>query len=164
VADYFVWFVNRFTRYITSTWADKYSTRPSFREHFVFAHSNFCKNVFSRMFNISYRFLWPFEIRDAYTRNTLTGLLSFSSAFTNRLGDVRCWAMTRDFITAYPEFEGDVPLFEPQPTHLSLGVTRFEKEKYVRQRALTHSNAEDEAADEDMLRQASHFNPIDWLG
>lgn len=91
---------------------DDHTPTPFFREHFVFKHGNICKNAFSRMFNMSFRFLWPFEVRDAYTRNTETGLLSFPSAFSERMADVRCWAMARDFVTAYPEFEGDVPLYE----------------------------------------------------
>jgi hypothetical protein len=32
-----------------------------------------------------------------------------------RADDVRCYAMTASFLMKYPEFQGDVPMFDPVP-------------------------------------------------
>jgi hypothetical protein len=70
------------------------------------------------MFASSFRFLWPFEVRDTYVQNRETRLFHFSSTFLERTEDLRCWCMEVDFVNAYPEFRGDIPLFNSRAPQL----------------------------------------------
>jgi hypothetical protein len=65
------------------------------------------------------RFLWPFAVTDAFAPNQQTGLLEFTRAFLDRRDDLRCWTIRKDFFDIYPEFEDDVPVYEP-----SLGLVK----------------------------------------
>jgi hypothetical protein len=85
------------------------------REHLVFNHKKYCNNTFSNDYGLAFRFLWPFEVRDTYLKNRETGLYQFSADFTERANDLRCWSMKSEFLTKYPEFQGDVPIFDPAP-------------------------------------------------
>lgn len=92
--------------------------RPGFRERIIFGHGEYCNNTFSKMFASSFRFLWPFEVRDTYVQNRETRLFHFSSTFLERTEDLRCWCMEVDFVNAYPEFRGDIPLFNSRAPQL----------------------------------------------
>lgn len=46
-------------------------------------------------------------------RNTMTGLYSYSPAFTERQQDLRCWTMRSDFFEKFPELRSDIPAFNP---------------------------------------------------
>lgn len=89
--------------------------RPGFREHLVFDHRKYHNNTFSNDYGVSIRFLWPYELRDTYLINRQTGLFQFSADFIERADDLRCYTMKSQFLTKYPEFQGDVPVFDPAP-------------------------------------------------
>lgn len=95
------------------------------REHLVFNHKKYCNNIFSTDYGNGFRFLWPFELRDAYLKNRETGFYQFSADFINRTNDLRCYTMKADFLAKYPEFQGDIPIFEPAPRKGKLGGVGF---------------------------------------
>ncbi|CAH0045842.1 unnamed protein product [Clonostachys solani] len=82
---------------------------PGVRERFVFFQHRYCSNTFWKVFAESFRLLWPFEFRDCYQRNVMTGAYSLSPAFESRLYDINCWAMTTDFFYHFPDFRSDIP-------------------------------------------------------
>lgn len=58
-------------------------------------------------------FMWPFEPENTFTRNTVTGLYSYSPEFIRRQTDLRCWTMRSDFFHKFPELKPDIPAFNP---------------------------------------------------
>ncbi|CAG9956859.1 unnamed protein product [Clonostachys rosea f. rosea IK726] len=82
---------------------------PGVRERFVFFQHRYCSNTFWKVFAESFRLLWPFEFRDCYQRNVMTGAYSLSPAFESRLYDINCWAMTNDFFYHFSDFRSDIP-------------------------------------------------------
>ncbi len=89
--------------------------RPGFREHVIFNHQRYCNNDFSRLFAHSIKFLWPYEVRDTYVRNRETNLYHFSRTFLDQADDLRNYSLDSKFFVKYPEFQGDVPIYESLP-------------------------------------------------
>ena len=87
----------------------------------VFHCETYCRDAFSKRFAEKFKFLWPFEVRDMYTRNRETQLYQFSRTFLDRADDLRCYCMDSSFFGVYPEFRGDIPIFNSLPKHLDLG-------------------------------------------
>ncbi|PVH68272.1 hypothetical protein DL98DRAFT_441576 [Cadophora sp. DSE1049] len=93
VIDYFVW--------------------PELREFLILnAHKRKASNRIAAAFASSLRFLWPFDLGDAWTRNRHTGLYSYSKLFDESFSDIRSWALTRDFFELDPELYGHVPCYD----------------------------------------------------
>lgn len=73
---------------------------------------------FSVAFCTQFRFLWPFEPRDVFQHNKYTGRYLISRRFEECSLDLRCWAMTADFHTLFPELAGEISIFNPTPLSL----------------------------------------------
>ncbi|KAH6699807.1 hypothetical protein BKA61DRAFT_208170 [Leptodontidium sp. MPI-SDFR-AT-0119] len=98
---------------------------PGFREHLVFGHRKYNNNTFANDYGRSVRFLWPYELRDTYLKSRQTGLYRFSGDYIQRADDIQCYTMTMQFLCKYPEFQGDVPVFDPAPGMIhALGGSR----------------------------------------
>ncbi|KAH8586968.1 hypothetical protein B0O99DRAFT_643118 [Bisporella sp. PMI_857] len=93
IIDYFVW--------------------PELREYLILHAQKELSNQVAAAFASSLRFLWPFDLCDAWTRNRQTNLYSFSRLFDERFSDVKNWALTSDFFDSYPELIGCVPSCDP---------------------------------------------------
>lgn len=87
----------------------------------IFSHTKYHNNTFSTDYGLSLRFLWPFSLRDTYLKNLETGLYQFSADFLERADDLRCYTMKASFLVKYPEFVGDVPVYDPAPRMLLNG-------------------------------------------
>ncbi|KAH9207556.1 hypothetical protein DL95DRAFT_527832 [Leptodontidium sp. 2 PMI_412] len=90
IIDYFVW--------------------PELREFLILNTGKAeASNQIAAVFVSSLRFLWPFDLGDAWTRNRHTDLYSYSKLFDEYFNDVRTWSLTRDFFELYPSLCGHVP-------------------------------------------------------
>ncbi|KAH7333523.1 hypothetical protein BKA65DRAFT_507981 [Rhexocercosporidium sp. MPI-PUGE-AT-0058] len=90
IIDYFVW--------------------PELREFLILNTGKAeASNQIAAVFVSSLRFLWPFDLGDAWTRNRHTGLYSYSQLFNEYFNDVRSWSLTQDFFELYPSLCGYVP-------------------------------------------------------
>lgn len=90
IIDYFVW--------------------PELREFLILnADKTGASNQIAAAFVSSLRFLWPFDLGDAWTRNRHTGLYSYSKLFDEYFNDIRSWSLTGDFFELYPSLCRYVP-------------------------------------------------------
>jgi hypothetical protein len=85
------------------------STSPEKRKHSNQFVSAFCTNL---------RFRWPHELCDIWTKNSNTGLYSFSPAFYERFEDVQCWTLNSDFFDFRPDLIGYIPIYNPSPCNV----------------------------------------------
>lgn len=76
---------------------------PGMREHILFAPRKYATNRFMDSFRNYCRFVWNHHPEDTFTRNTVTGLYSYSPNFITRQTDLRCWSMRSDFFNLFPE-------------------------------------------------------------
>ncbi len=97
--------------------------RPGFRER-LSCCNDYYTDAFLQATYSCFRFLWPHDIKDAYTLNQRTGLFQISKNFLARIHDLRCWTMDSDFLNKYPDFQGDIPVSNPIPPHLSLTASQ----------------------------------------
>ncbi|RDW67532.1 hypothetical protein BP6252_08928 [Coleophoma cylindrospora] len=67
------------------------------------------------LFAQSIKFLWPYEFRDTYVRNRNTNLYEFSKTFLHQANDLGCYTLDSSFFAKYPEFQGDVPIYQSLP-------------------------------------------------
>ena len=79
---------------------------PQVRKHLQTAGINQCSNRGAVAFTESFRFVWPWEVRDAYKINKTTGLYSFSEAFLKNFNDISSFRLLANHL---------IP-FEVQPT------------------------------------------------
>lgn len=103
--------------------------RPGLRERFVFHQHKYCTNKFWTLFCSSFRILWPYEFRDCYTFNTLTGEYRVSPMFDERISDLRSWTMSAAMFEAWPELVSDIPHYNPicsAPSARSVGLTNHQ--------------------------------------
>lgn len=74
-----------------------------------------------------FRFIWPHDLKAAFHINPETGLSHFSPRFLEHLQDIRCWTMNSDFLITFPDFRGEIPIWNAGPSGLlSTGVTYSE--------------------------------------
>lgn len=77
--------------------------------------------------HMMFRFIWPYDLKATYHINPQTGLSQFSPRFLEHLQDIRCWTMNSDFLVTYPDFRGEVPVWNAGPSALlSTAVTYAE--------------------------------------
>ncbi|KAH7002704.1 hypothetical protein B0J12DRAFT_692389 [Macrophomina phaseolina] len=81
---------------------------PGVRERLVFSEHEYCANSFWRCAFSSTRLAWPFDLRDAYVRNLVTGKLHLSPYFRMCIRDLSNWAMSPEFLNQYPELRDDI--------------------------------------------------------
>jgi hypothetical protein len=85
------------------------SLRPELREYLLHCPNIDLSNKTAAAFAAHLRFLWPFDLSDAWMWNTETGLYSFSKLFEERLNDISSWAMSTEFFELYPHMTGYIP-------------------------------------------------------
>ncbi|CAG9996368.1 unnamed protein product [Clonostachys byssicola] len=137
------WYLARPSQKIAHSYAIDYFSWPGLRERFVFEQHRYCTNRFWKTFSDNLRILWPFEFRDCFSRNVLTGQYSISPAFQERIDDIRSWTMSSDMFNAWPEFLADIPVYNP--ICLSLPTSRSHlKRPVLRNRDLLADRSETE--------------------
>lgn len=102
-------YLKRPSQDLLHSYATEYFAWPGLREKFINTEHRYCSNMFWQLFCKDFRFLWQYEFRDCYTRNTETGLYSISPTFRDRIHDIRSWSMGQDFFKEYPECQNDIP-------------------------------------------------------
>jgi hypothetical protein len=90
----------------------EYFVWPGLREHIIFSPRRYAVNRFMDTFRNSFRFLWPFDLSDAFAKNKMTGLYSFTPRFVEGQGFLRCWTMHADFFRQFPELKRDMPIYD----------------------------------------------------
>lgn len=68
-----------------------YFAWPQVRNQLLVQGITYCSGDASMAFAQSFRFVWPWEIRDIYKVNRGTGLFSFSEAFLRSWNDLSCY-------------------------------------------------------------------------
>ncbi|KAH6985120.1 hypothetical protein EDB80DRAFT_624655 [Ilyonectria destructans] len=81
---------------------------PGVRERLVFSEHEYCTNAFWRSAFSNANVAWPFDFRDAYVRNSVTGKLYLSPCFRQCIQDLSNWAMAPEFLNQYPELRDDI--------------------------------------------------------
>ncbi|OQV10423.1 hypothetical protein CLAIMM_14424 [Cladophialophora immunda] len=92
---------------------------PGFRERLSICH-DYYTDVFLHATHTMFRFLWPYDFKEAFKLNVQTGLCHLSPRFLASMHDIRCWTMNSDFFQSWPDFRGDVPVSNPEPAQPSL--------------------------------------------
>lgn len=108
-------YLKRPSQDLLHSYATEYLAWPGLREKFISTEHRYCSNLFWQLFCKDFRFLWQYEFRDCYVRNTETGLYSISPIFHDRIHDIRSWSMGQDFFKAYPECKNDIPSWDSIP-------------------------------------------------
>jgi hypothetical protein len=103
----------------------------------------YANNRFWDAYRQSFKFAWPFDISDAYTRDDSTQLYSLSLAFKQRIYDLGSWTMKREFFQQFGEFSGSIAVFEP-----------------VTNRSLTGRSASNSARNSPQSSQQTHVPKI----
>jgi len=112
-------FLNSPSQAIAHSYAIDFFAWPGVRERFVFAQHRYCSNSFWHLFNSCLHILWPYELRDCYSRNATTGHYSISSSFDKRLFDINAWTMSDEIFKKWPEFYSDFPGYNRMPMTVS---------------------------------------------
>ncbi|KIX95084.1 uncharacterized protein Z520_09000 [Fonsecaea multimorphosa CBS 102226] len=103
IADFYVW--------------------PGFRERLTVCQ-HYYSDTFLRIMHTMFRFMWPYDLKAASLISPQTGLSHFTPRFLEHLKDIQCWTMNSDFLAAYPDFRGEVPVWNSGPAGLlTTGVT-----------------------------------------
>ncbi|RAH77865.1 hypothetical protein BO86DRAFT_392261 [Aspergillus japonicus CBS 114.51] len=66
---------------------------PQFRDTWIVKGMEYADENCAASFGARIRFEWPFELRDVYKRNVLTGTVSFSAEFESRYRDLGSWRL-----------------------------------------------------------------------
>ncbi|KAH6889800.1 hypothetical protein B0T10DRAFT_538112 [Thelonectria olida] len=103
------WLLSRPSQSLPHSSAIDFFVWPGVRERFVFSQHQYCSNFFWKVFVECFRISWPFEFRDCYKRNIMTGRYSVSPEFTDCIWDINSWTMTVDFFGHFPEMYSDIP-------------------------------------------------------
>jgi hypothetical protein len=98
---------------------------PGFRHVLVEHPQKYISNYFSDKFRYNLKFLWPYGISNAYTKDPITQTYSSTQEFMSRQWDIRCWTMRRRFFDGAEELISSIPTFDvPLHKPLSLGSTQ----------------------------------------
>lgn len=98
---------------------------PGFRHVLVEQPQKYISNYFSDKFRYNLKFLWPYGISNAYTKDPVTQTYSSTAEFMSRQWDIRCWTMRRRFFAGSEELISSIPTFDvPLHKSLSLGPTQ----------------------------------------
>jgi len=87
---------------------------PGFRASLHRDPAKYITNHFTTKFRCNVKFLWPFDVADAYVRDPTTQLYSASLEFLQRQSNLLCWTMKRDFFNGAEELLEAIPTFEAQ--------------------------------------------------
>ena len=85
---------------------------PGFRHCLVEQPHKYISNHFSDKFRFGLKFLWPFDVSSAYTKDPATDMYTSTNEFVSRQWDVRCWAMRGRFFEGNEELRGMIPCCE----------------------------------------------------
>ena len=85
---------------------------PGFRHALVERPEKYITNSFNDKYRNNIKFVWPYAITDTYCLNPITQLFEYTHEFAQRLMDIRCWTMKRQFFEGYEELLPVVPAFE----------------------------------------------------
>ena len=119
------WYIYRPSQHVEHTYAIDYYAWPTFRQRFILNPHAYCGNDFFSMYQKELQLLWPFAFRDCYTHDLETGLYKPSRLFDERMNDIRCWTMGRDFFQQFPELSSDIAASVSQvPRLLPSGARR----------------------------------------
>lgn len=75
----------------------------------------YSSETFLQCFSASTSFLWPFSLNDTYYEDTNTRLLQFSPEIMRRFYNINYWSIDSAFMVEYPEFMGDIPIYNSVP-------------------------------------------------
>ena len=66
----------------------------------------------------SVRFRWPHnpELATSWNERGWGRMVLFSTEMRNRVNDLNCFVVTRDFVTRHPELRGDLGILESEPS------------------------------------------------
>ncbi|KAJ5210479.1 hypothetical protein N7491_010286 [Penicillium cf. griseofulvum] len=84
---------------------------PGFRERLFVWPQKYSQDRCLAYMGSCFRFSSPSDPQRLYAWNPRTGLYTFSTEFTKRLKDLRCWTVERRFFDVYPELEGEIPTY-----------------------------------------------------
>ncbi|RDW92144.1 hypothetical protein BP5796_01538 [Coleophoma crateriformis] len=104
---------------ISHSYAVEFLAWPALRRRMVFSQHRYCANTFWDLFRANFCVIWPYELRDCFTRDRETGAYRISPAFDTQLQDIRTWSMGRQFFQEYPELYSDIPAIDHIPGHIS---------------------------------------------
>ncbi|KAF2092834.1 hypothetical protein NA57DRAFT_81983 [Rhizodiscina lignyota] len=104
------WYIPRPSQRIAHSYAIDFFAWPGLRERLIFAEQQYCTDFFWELFSSKCLFLWPFELRDCYSRDTLTSQYHYSPSFLERIADIKAWSMDSDFFQPFPELYSDIPV------------------------------------------------------
>lgn len=95
------------------------TSRPDLRDLLILSPYKSMKSAhvakFVSIFVKSIRFQWPYDLCDSFTKNSQTGLYSFSNIFCKQFGDIRSWMLDSDFFVICPQMIGYIPIHNPGP-------------------------------------------------
>lgn len=99
---------------------------PQVRKHLQTAGIKQCSNRGAVAFTESFRFVWPWEVRDAYRIHKPTGLYSFSDAFLKNFNDISSFRLLANHLIPF-EVQ-PVSRTEPTPEDLDNEDTSVDDE------------------------------------
>lgn len=85
---------------------------PGFRHAIYSSPNKYITNYFNDKFRRNLRFAWPYDVGDAFSRDSLTGLYAVTPEFVGRQMDLRCWTMRKQFFQGAQELLSAIPIFE----------------------------------------------------
>jgi hypothetical protein len=99
---------------------------PAFREKLRLWPGKFATTKFMDALVANVDCTWTWDVRDLYSKDPSTGLYRYSEFMSERVNDVRCFNMSRDFFEIFPELKGDIPCRTVLPCSLFPGDMREE--------------------------------------
>ncbi|KAH8597278.1 hypothetical protein B0O99DRAFT_618434 [Bisporella sp. PMI_857] len=91
-----------------------YVAWPGLRERFIFAPHRYCNEKFTALFWKCFRFAWPYELHEAYTRNPENGQYMLSKMFDEQSRSLHNLRMTSEFLDEFPELRADITMAEDE--------------------------------------------------
>ncbi|KEF61725.1 uncharacterized protein A1O9_03295 [Exophiala aquamarina CBS 119918] len=91
----------------------EYLVWPGLRARILNSPRKYQNNKFSEAFRQNFKFIWPFDIADAYVKNPANRLYSTGLEFVKRQRDLRSWTMRKEFFEGFEELTSAISIYNP---------------------------------------------------
>lgn len=112
----------------------EYYVWPGLRASTLNSPRKYQNNKFSEMFRQNFKFIWPYDVADAYVKDPISHLYSTAAEFARRQRSLHSWAMRKEFFEEFEELSSAIPVFNPPvrkaliPASTGLASTRIDSQ------------------------------------
>lgn len=91
----------------------EYYVWPGLRASILNSPRKYQNNKFSEAFRQNFKFVWPYDIADAYVKDPISHLYSTAAEFAKRQRSLHSWTMRKEFFEGFEELTSAIPIFNP---------------------------------------------------